>query len=75
MTDWKAIGEKFGKALAGLVPESAKKKVRADYVKRFGKCRRCEAPLGGPSPEQICEDCHADEVLEIAGGGKPAGDA
>lgn len=75
MTDWRKIGERLGRAVAALVPESAKKRVRASYVEKYGKCRRCEAPLSGPSPEQICETCHPDELLDRAAGGKEAGDA
>lgn len=67
MTDWKKIGV-VGRAIANAIPESAKDRIRADYVKRFGKCRRCEAPLSGPSPDQICTTCHADEALGRVGG-------
>lgn len=73
---WKEIGEKLGRALAALVPDAARERIRASYAKKYGTCRRCEAPLSGPSPEQICEPCHTDELLErAAGGGKPTGDA
>lgn len=76
MTDWNAIGAKLGAALARLVDAAGGgDAVRARYAAKFGVCRRCEAPLGGPSPEQICEACHADELLEQASGGPPAGDA
>lgn len=68
------IGAMIGRALAALVPESMKARIRARYAQRFGTCRRCDAPLSGSSPQQICEPCHADELLERAGGG-PGGDA
>lgn len=37
--------------------------LRARYAAVHGRCRRCEAPLGGTSPSRICEPCHADVLL------------
>lgn len=68
--DWHAAGEKLGLAIArALAP--AGNAIRAAFAARYGKCRVCEAPLAGPSPDQVCEGCHAGEVLgEAMGGGK-----
>ncbi len=74
---WEAIGEAFGRAIASginSVPMVAAT-IRAHYAKAYGKCRRCDAPLGGPSPEQVCETCHADETLEGLRAGIEAGEA
>lgn len=76
MTDWRALGAQVGAALARFVDAAGgSDRVRAHYAAKFGTCRRCAAPLGGASPEQICEACHADEVLEQASGGPPPGEA
>lgn len=72
MTDFRALGARLGVALAKLVPPAAAEQIRASYAKRFGVCRVCREPLGGPSPEQICEECHAGEVLGEAIGGDDA---
>ena len=66
---------KLGGAFAAMLSEPAKDAIRSYYARKFGVCRRCQAPLGGASPEQICEPCHADEALEAAGGGAPTGEA
>ncbi len=50
-------------------------RVRAHYAERFGVCRDCGEPLAGPSPEQVCTDCHANEALGMALGGEPGGEA
>ena len=34
-------------------------------------CRRCDAPLSGCAPDQICETCHADEALAAVTLGAP----
>lgn len=63
-TPWQDFGAAIGRMLAGAVERvGLGDRVRAEYAARFGKCRRCEAPLAGPSPEQVCEGCHADEAL------------
>lgn len=69
------LGKKLGEAFASMLSEPAKEAIRSYCARKFGVCRRCRAPLGGESPEQICETCHADEALEAAGGGAPAGEA
>jgi hypothetical protein len=74
VTDWKAIGARIGLALAALTPSGARERIRAQYAAKFGVCQRCGEPLGGPSPSQICADCHLDKILERARGGN-GGDA
>ncbi len=61
--DWRALGSAIGTALAKASPAAVGDAVRAHYAAKFGVCRTCQAPLGGESPEQICEPCHAAEVL------------
>lgn len=75
---WRRIGEDIGRALAEGIEAVAKPladAVREHYAALYGRCRRCDAPLGGPSPEKVCEPCHAAEVLEAANGKPPEGEA
>jgi hypothetical protein len=78
VTKWEQMGEAIGAAFAeGLkrtFGESVGDRIRAHYAAKYGTCRRCAAPLGGPSTEQICEECYVDETLGALGGG-PAGEA
>lgn len=37
--------------------------VRAHYAKKYGTCRVCARPLGGESPDHVCVECHAGEML------------
>jgi len=70
----RAAGERIGLALAkALAP--AGDAVRALFAARFGKCRVCDAPLAGPSPDQVCVGCHAGEALGEAMGGGEKGEA
>lgn len=70
----RAAGERLGLALAqALAPVGDA--IRAAFAARYGKCRSCDAPLAGPSPDQICTDCHAGEVLGEAMGGGGEGEA
>lgn len=70
MTDWSALGAEVGRAIAALIPEAAAERLRARYAAKNGVCRTCQQPLAGPSPEQICEECHTDERLGEALGTK-----
>lgn len=75
---WEAIGAKFGQAAADFINglgAGISDTIRGLYASAYGKCRRCDKPLGGESPDKICETCHADEVLAAANGGKNGGDA
>lgn len=54
-----AIGTKIGEA----VKSWAASPMRAIFAWAYGSCRVCAAPLGGHSPEKICEPCHAGEML------------
>jgi hypothetical protein len=74
--NWKLIGESIGAAV-GRACESVGlgDAIRAHYAKEFGVCRTCGAALGGPSPEQICEPCHAAEALARGLGQQPPGEA
>ena len=55
-----AIGRALGRAVEVLGLGDA---IRDRYAAEFGRCRRCDAPLGGRSPERVCETCHVDEAL------------
>lgn len=69
--DWEALGRGIGEALAKGVEASGLGPVARDmFSAAYGKCRVCDAPLGGASPDRICETCHAGEVLAQAIGGK-----
>lgn len=63
------IGQSLGRLLDPIIGDRA----RAHYASVFGACRACHAPLAGPSPEYICEPCHAAEVLAMALGGNGGG--
>lgn len=75
MTDWNAIGARFGAALVRLVEPLAGDAIRAAVAEKNGICRSCMAPLSGPSPQHICTGCHAAEVLAQGLGGGPGGEA
>ena len=60
--DWHALGAALAKASPAAVGEA----VRAHYAAKFGVCGTCREPLGGESPDRICADCHAAEVLAEA---------
>jgi hypothetical protein len=60
----------LGAALAKL-----RNRIRAGYAELYGVCRVCQEPMGGPSPEQICTDCHAGEAAAMAFGGGGGGEA
>lgn len=66
MIDWNALGQRLGTALAKASPARVGEVLRTHYAAKFGVCRACVAPLGGPSPEQVCTGCHAAEVLTEA---------
>lgn len=71
---WRKIGEGIGERFAaGINALGLGDTVRAHFAAKYGVCRRCEVPLGGPSPEQVCEGCHADEALGAMG--PPGADA
>ncbi len=75
---WEKIGEAFGRGLAAAIEKhgpALADAIRDLYASLYGKCRRCDQPLGGESPEKICEPCHAAEVLEAANGGPTKADA
>lgn len=59
------IGAALGRFVEGIGLANL---VRGHYAAKHGRCRRCDAPLGGPSPTQTCGACHADELLAKAGG-------
>ena len=61
-----AVGNIIGTALEAVGGGDA---FRAHYAEQFGTCRRCGAPLGGPSPRQVCKGCHTDELLGAGLGG------
>jgi hypothetical protein len=71
------LGRLLGEGLARLLDSipGAGDAMRAAFAKKYGVCRVCKAPLGGYSPQQICEPCHAGEVLAQGLGGGPTGDA
>ena len=76
MTTWERLGAAFGRWLASAIEAvELGPNVRAAYASRYGICRVCKDSLGGPSPEQICERCHAGEVCAAAFGGGPKADA
>lgn len=75
-TDWRAVGESFGAAVAaGIKRLGLGDRVRAHFAARYGTCRVCKEPLAGASPEQVCEGCHADETLGVVLGGAGGADA
>jgi Zn finger protein HypA/HybF involved in hydrogenase expression len=74
MSFWNGLAAGIGRAIAEALPESLKERIRGSYAAKHGRCRRCKRPLAGASPSQICETCHADELLAHAGGGS-GGDA
>jgi hypothetical protein len=58
------FGAAIGRGLAAMVDAlGLGDAIRNHYAAKYGKCRVCGAPLGGESPEQICEPCHAGEIL------------
>lgn len=70
---WAKIGEAMGRAIAeGIRAGGFDSIVRRAFASVYGKCRRCDQPLGGESPEKVC---HAAEVLEAANGKPPVADA
>lgn len=69
-----SLGRRLGHALAMLLGPMVGDAVRASYAAKYGICRSCARPLAGASPSQICESCHASEVLSAMGGEK-GGDA
>lgn len=69
------IGRGLGAKLAGLLSDKQKEQIRALFVAKFGRCHVCEQPLAGASPSQICEECHAGEVLAAGLGGERKGNA
>lgn len=70
------IGEAIGSALGRFVKAlGLGDAVRAHYAARFGTCRVCDAPLGGPSPSKLCTTCHADILLQRTIGDRIGGDA
>ena len=64
--DWHALGSRIGTALAKASPAAVGEAVRAHYAAKFGVCGTCREPFGGESPDRICADCHAAEVLAEA---------
>lgn len=73
---WRKRGEDIGRGMAEAVEKHGlADAIRAVFAFLYGKCRVCDAPLGGPSPEKICEPCHAAEVLQAANGKPPVGEA
>ena len=67
--DPKSLGTMIGAALGRAVEAMGLgDRIRASYAAKYGSCRRCDAPLGGSSPERVCETCHADEALATAHG-------
>lgn len=73
---WRKVGEELGRDIAdGIERAGLPDAVRSIFAALFGKCRVCDAPLGGHSPEQICETCHAAEVLRAAMGESEEGKA
>jgi hypothetical protein len=71
---WRALGTKIGAGLGtainGLGLGDA---IRSLVAAKYGVCRVCKSVLGGASPEQICEECHASEMLAAALGKKKRG--
>lgn len=64
---WQRIGEAFGRGIAeGIKSTGLDDAVRGLFAFVYGKCRMCDQPLGGSSPDQVCETCHASEVLATA---------
>lgn len=55
MTRIDAIGARIGRALAALVPDAIAARVREYLAARYGRCRICGEPLGGPSRERLCD--------------------
>jgi len=72
--DWRARGGALGGALARVLAPAGDA-IRAAFAARFGKCRVCDAPLAGKSPDQVCVGCHAGEALGEAMGRGEKGEA
>lgn len=68
-------GAAIGRALAALVPKFLREHIRSHYAAKYGRCRRCGAPLGGPSRVPVCGPCHVDETLARGMGGTEGGEA
>lgn len=50
-------------ALWNIIDSTIGAAARAYYAKKYGVCRVCTRPLGGESPQKICVECHAAEVI------------
>ncbi len=74
MINLEAIGERIGHAVGsalGIFGDS----IRAAFASMYGVCRKCQRPLSGNAPEQVCVECHANEALARSFGGSEDGDA
>lgn len=71
------LGTRIGEALGRLLDPIIGDRLRARYAATFGNCRVCDKPLGGASRDQVCETCHAGELLALgfAEGIEKGGDA
>ena len=74
MINLEAIGERIGYAVGNALGIFGNG-IRAAFASMYGVCRKCQRPLSGASPEQVCTECHASEVLARSFGGSEGGDA